>query len=120
MSWFRKSIEPQTVTCEDVVAAFGTLVERNPTATDETLLPYEPELIKAALVEVAVRNGTEEATDTAKTGFVLLNSFTGRVRKLDPLRVSGDAVHTLLDRELDTLEDEFDSRLDFARSRRDA
>ena len=117
MSLFRNPKATKTITCEDVVAAFGCLVEDRPLATDATLLPYEPELIKAALVHVALKNETNEAVDIAKSGFVMLNSFTGTVRKLDPLKIDEASIHTLLDRELDQVEEDFDTRLSFARSR---
>jgi hypothetical protein len=117
MKFLRKSAKPKTITCEDVVAAFGALVEKRPLASDVALLPFEPELIKAALVNVALRNGSVEAIDAAKTGFGLLSSFTGKASRIELTRDNENAIHDLIDREFDELERDFDSRLAFERSR---
>ena len=116
MSFFRKFQLKATVTCEDVVAAFSEVVQKQPSGGDASLLPFDPELIKAALIETSARSGTPEACDAGKTGFALLNLFVGGAMKLDLTVVDEDSAHALLDRELDSLEAEFDARLAMARS----
>ncbi|WP_309750752.1 hypothetical protein [Novosphingobium sp.] len=116
MRLFSKAKQRPRLTCEDVVAAYGELLQSQAGFFgDEDTLPHDAELIKAALVETARRNGGDEAIDAAKTGFVLLNNFVGKSKAID-LAVAGErAVHALLDRELNDLENEFDARLAFAK-----
>ena len=117
MSFFRKKPSATLVTCEDVVAAFGALLESRPLCSDPEMLPFEPELIKTALIVMATRNQSDAVTDAAKTGFVALNSFIGQSRNLDLSVISETEAHALLDREFDALEAEFDGRLSKSRSK---
>jgi hypothetical protein len=117
---FRKPQILKTVSCEDVVAAFGALVEQHPMTNDPALLPFEPAIIKASLVQVAIRRGTQEAVEVAKSGFGMLNFYLTQAKDMDISAHEEAHIHALLDTEHDELEGDFDSRLAFERSRLNA
>lgn len=114
MKLFRKTSKPNTISCEDIIDAFSELVQRKPMGGSHADLPFEPELIKASLVHTAHKNGTPEAIDAAKSGFLLLIGFIGKSRKLD-LSTTGEAnLLATLNNEQDALLSEFDARYQIA------
>ena len=116
MRLFQKAKPRRRVSCEDIVADYSEFLQSHSGIYgDADALPHDIELIKAALVETARRNGSDEAIEAAKTGFVLLNNFVGKSKKMNLAMVAEGDAHSLLDRELDDLENEFDGRLAFAR-----
>ena len=117
MNFFKKSVHHAPVTCEDVVEAFSQHVQKHPLGGRSDMLPFDAELIKAALVSTSVKVGTEAAYDAGRTGFALLNTFLGTSFGLDLSAVSEDAVHATLDKELDALDAEFDARVVLTRTR---
>ena len=113
MSIFGKGRKSNPISCEDVVAAYGEVLQKHPMGGVE--LPYDVELIKAALVKRAQELNAPQALEAAKAGFVALNGFVGRVRQMDLASVAEEKLHALLDGELDGLEREFEDRLALAR-----
>ncbi len=110
MSLFRKREAPiAPLSCDEVVARYARILELNPFGN--AALPYEPELIKAAIVSKAVELGTPEAERIAREGFVALSTFTGKSRKIDLSTVDEDEMIALIDKECDDLACEFDRRV---------
>jgi hypothetical protein len=115
MTFFRKAAAPQKmVSCEDVVNAYSAKLQSGRVFEDESALPFHPELIKAALVYTAFKNGSVEAIDAAKTGFVLLNNYVGKSKHMDLASNGEAAVHAALDREQDSLLSEFNARIELS------
>jgi hypothetical protein len=62
------------VKCIDIVRAFGAALEKS--VTDPAKLPYERELIKAALIDVSLNSKDVSERKLAREGFVLLHDFS--------------------------------------------
>lgn len=114
MKFFQKTSKPNSISCEDVVAGFSELVQRKPVGGSQDDLPFNAELIKASLVYTALKNGTPEAIDAAKIGYLMLIGFIGKSRKLDISATSEAGLLEALNNEQNALLSEFDARYQLA------
>ncbi|WP_296680876.1 hypothetical protein [Novosphingobium sp.] len=109
MKLFGSSARTTQLTCDEIVGQFAELLEKFPAGN--AALPFEAEIIKAAIVARAAESDDPVLLGYAREGFISLVQFTGKHKHVPLADLSEASAIALVDRECATLRDEFEKRL---------
>ena len=139
MKLFSRKTVATRLSCAEVVTTFGKFIEdanKLGSKNRPTELPYDVEIIKASLVDVASKAEAKEVVDICREGFCLLFDYVPIGQKLKTTNIrelgksleadagnSGNGLDLAekfmvreVDRGMDLLESEFERRLEMLRS----